>query len=137
MSKKITLRVKARHGEDPRRILDAINQTAKDNPDRDVTAHVDLTAAGDSTTSLAPTTIPDEPRETDLAAKGNKHLDDKRARMRGAGNNPDKGEVATPKERVAARVRLKQLRTWAADKFGNATIQVVVRAAWDAIKTIF
>lgn len=137
MSKPMTIRYKARHGDDPLAILKAISAAAAEHPDREVRAHIDTTdpkgrAASAQAEPKKP--VPDEPMETELVASGNKLLEEKREEMRAKGVDPDQRRAEDAATRLAKRERLRLFRKWCADKFGGATVVIVVRSLWEHVK---
>lgn len=132
MARKVKIRVKARHGDDPARIFGVINREFS-NDDLDVSYDGRSDPPDDSrkrpAKAIAPVPkppVPDEPRETETLAKTNEMLAERRERMRAQGVDPDVRMQADAAERLEKRRRLKGFGQWLRDRLGTATITVLM-----------
>ncbi|MCW5777788.1 MAG: hypothetical protein KIS87_15235 [Phycisphaeraceae bacterium] len=148
MARKIRLRIKARHEDDPARIFGAIEQTwsgcdldlhyeEKDDLRRRSEPAAAPTPIAGTGTTKPPTPVPDEPGETEFAAAANKSLDDRRDQMRARGEDPDVRKQAGAGERLEKRRRLKDFGKWLRDRFGAASITVTVSKFVDWVTGLF
>ena len=126
-SKPIKIIIKSKHPDDAERALKAVAEAFASRRSRELQVTLEDTASEPPAVQGG---VPDEPRETDLAADARKHLGERREKMRDRGEDPDKPRPATPEEVIARRERAREFRTWFAKTFIGHTIRVVV--TWGA-----
>ena len=132
----INIRIKCREGEDPERILAAIGNTLGNKRSRPL--NVDIDTTGDSEPPKHdPQFTPDEGLETEVALRINQSLDVKNAMLEKQNKTSGQRRQASPKKRISARRSVQAFPKWCADKFGGATIVVIVRAGFELLKKQF
>lgn len=131
--KPINIRIRSRHGDDPKALLAAINATLGNRRTRELNVEID-TRDEDPPPVGFEGKVPDEPRETEVAAKANNRLERKRTELRDRGEDPDARRPGTAGERIEKRERVHGFGIWLCRAFGGATVTVLVKALWDWAK---
>ncbi len=133
--KKVTIRYRGRIADDPARIQSTAERCFDAGADEvEFVEGAEALGPSDATKS-ASTSVPDEPRETELAAAGNAAIEANRAArakgQREKGLDPDERHQADPETRLSRREALKKAGMFGSGTIVGATLKKIGEAIGD------
>ncbi|MEO1716084.1 MAG: hypothetical protein AAFR76_03135 [Planctomycetota bacterium] len=123
--RKVVINYRSQNGADPKSIMRTALREAGGESDVEINIDDKATPHVSSDTSLETPQVMDEPRETEIVARTNEELQQRRDARRAAGRGVDERRQAPADERLAKRSRLRGFSKWAADAIGKSTVGVV------------